>query len=176
MTKSGSLKRTSLVLAILILSILFWFLLPQSDDGGAFDRGSLVDMTEQRLRSVAVLPFQDLSQELADGSVADGVTLDLVTGLSKIHAIRVPASTSSFAFKGRYQNVSEIGKQLKVDTVLEGSVRIIENRARVTAQLLLVEDGYQIWSESYDVQFTDVLDLQDQVTAKILDSVRLHLI
>lgn len=131
---------------------------------------------EARLRSVAVLPFQNLSQNSEHEPVADGIALDLVNGLSKIHELRVAASTSSFAFKNQYQDVGVIGRHLRVDTVLEGSVRIVDDTARITAQLLLVEDGYQLWSERYDVQFSNVLDLQDQVTAEILDSVRLHLI
>ena len=131
---------------------------------------------EARLRSIAVLPFNNLNQDPAFDSVSDGIALDLVNGLSKIHDIRVAAATSSFAFKNQYSNVSEIGRKLKVDTVLEGSVRIIDDVARITVQLLLVEDGYQIWSESYDRPFSNVLELQDSVVAEVLNSVRLHLI
>ena len=140
------------------------------------DRSQSPVLPESRLRSIAVLPFQNLNQDPVFDQISDGIALDLVNGLSKIHAIRVAAATSSFAFKNQYSDVSAIGKKLKVDTVLEGSVRIIDDIARINVQLLLVEDGYQLWSESYDRPFTDVLALQDDVAALILNSVRLHLI
>lgn len=133
-------------------------------------------LPEARLRSIAVLPFQNLNQDPLYSQISDGIALDLVNGLSKIHDIRVAAATSSFAFKNQYSDVSDIGRKLKVDTVLEGSVRVVDDMARINVQLLLVEDGYQLWSEKYDRPFTDVLALQDDVSARVLNSVRLHLI
>jgi len=146
-------------------------------DGGVPGGVSSADvLPEARLRSIAVLPFQNLNQDPVYDQISDGIALDLVNGLSKIHDIRVAAATSSFAFRNQYSDVSDIGRKLKVDTVLEGSVRIIEDVARINVQLLLVEDGYQLWSEKYDRPFSDVLALQDEVSALVLNSVRLHLI
>ncbi len=176
-TSKAKPKRRFALLSVGLLAIpgLIWLALWLQQDVGQTSDGPLKALPEARLRSVAVLPFQNLSDEQSE-SIADGISLDLVAGLSKIHDIRVAAGTSSFAFKGQQLDVSAIGKKLKVDTVLEGSFRMVDGTARVTAQLLLVKDGYQLWSERYDVPFTNALALQDEVTANILNSVRLHLI
>ncbi len=168
-------RNKALILGIAFIPFIIWLAFWLQEEVGQTSAGNLKPAPEARLRSVAVLPFKNLNDESSE-SIADGIALDLVTGLSQIHDIRVAASTSSFAFKDQSLDVGNIGRQLRVGTVLEGSFRIVDGVARVTAQLLLVEDGYQLWSERYDVPFTNALQLQDQVTARILDSVRLHLI
>jgi TolB-like protein len=169
--------RIFLGLGVVLVPVLFWctiWLQSVFDDQPA--ALAAPQKQQARLRSVAVLPFQNLSQNPNHEAIADGIALDLVNGLAKIHELRVASGTSSFAFKDQYQDVTEIGRHLRVDTVLEGSIRVVDDTARVTAQLSLVEDGYQLWSERYDLTFSNVLQLQDDVTAEILDSVRLHLI
>lgn len=172
--RSRSKRPVLLALGLILIPVVVWIAIWLQQDVGQTSVGNLKPLPEARLRSVAVLPFKNLSDKTE--SIADGISLDLVTGLSKIHDIRVAASTSSFAFKEQALDVGDIGRKLRVDTVLEGSFRVVDGTARVNAQLLLVEDGYQLWSERYDLPFTNALAVQDQVTSQILDSVRLHLI
>ncbi len=165
-------------------------LLPTEDFGNQYSASETRTEAQSRLRSVAVLPFTNLIDDKANEQFADGLSTDLLTGLSQINNLRVAPGSSSFAFKGQFSDIGEIGRKLKVDTVLEGSVRVVNNKVRVTAQLLLVEDGYQLWSESFDRDFenhlartdavpgqaNEVFALQDEITRHILSAIRLHLI
>ena len=107
-----------------------------------------------------MLPFVDLSPERDQEYFSDGLTEELITSLSQVPGLRVAARTSSFQFKGRDADVHEIGRKLDVGAVLEGSVRKSGDRLRVSAQLINVADGYQLWSESYDRQLADVFAVQ----------------
>ncbi|MDX1403929.1 MAG: hypothetical protein R3192_05305, partial [Woeseiaceae bacterium] len=110
-------------------------------------------------QSIAVLPFVNMSDD--DDYFADGLSEELLNLLAKIPDLKVAGRTSSFAFKGRNEDLREIGEALDVSKVLEGSVRRSGNRLRVTAQLVNVEDGYHLWSETYDRQMADIFDIQD---------------
>lgn len=101
-------------------------------------------------KSIAVLPFLDLSPEKDQEYFCDGMTEELISQLARIDGLRVVARTSAFQFKGKPQDVRQVGKQLNVTTVLEGSVRKAGGHLRITAQLIGVSDGYHLWSESYD--------------------------
>lgn len=118
-------------------------------------------------RSLAVLPFANLSPDPGDDYFSDGMTEEIITALSGVQALRVAARTSSFAFKGRNADVRVIGRELNVATVLEGSVRRVGRRLRVTAQLIDVGDGYHIWSARYDRDAEDVFAIQDEIANKI---------
>jgi adenylate cyclase len=106
---------------------------------------------------------------------ADGMAEELLNALVKVTALRVASRTSSFAFKGRNEDIGEIGRRLKVETVLEGSVRRAGNRIRITAQLIEVGEGYHLWSERYDRELADVFAIQDEITASIVDQLRVVL-
>jgi TolB-like protein/Tfp pilus assembly protein PilF len=97
---------------------------------------------------------------------------EIINALTKIKALRVASRTSSFAFKGKNEDIGEIGQKLKVSTVLEGSVRKMGNRLRITAQLVNVADGFHVWSERYDRDMQDVFTLQDEITARVIDALR----
>ena len=126
-------------------------------------------------KSVAVLPFADMSPELDQGYFTDGMAEEIINALSKVQALRVASRTSSFAYKGKNEDISEIGKKLKVSTVLEGSVRKMGNRLRISAQLVNVADGYQLWSERYDREMEDVFAIQDDISQAIVKALRLIL-
>lgn len=124
-------------------------------------------------QSIAVLPFVNMSDD-AD-HFADGLSEALLNLLAKMPELKVAARTSSFAFKGRNEDLREIGDVLGVKTVLEGSVQRSGERLRVTAQLINVDDGFHVWSESYDRRMADIFDIQDEVAGAITDALKLHL-
>ena len=126
-------------------------------------------------KSVAVLPFADMSADSDQAYFTDGMAEEIINALSKIQALRVASRTSSFAFKGRNEDIGEIGKKLKVSTVLEGSVRKMGNKLRITAQLVNVADGYHLWSERYDREMEDVFAIQDDISQAIAKALRVIL-
>jgi TolB-like protein/Tfp pilus assembly protein PilF len=126
-------------------------------------------------KSVAVLPFADMSADADNGYFTDGMAEEIINALTKIQALRVASRTSSFAFKGKNEDIGEIGKKLKVSTVLEGSVRKMGNRLRITAQLVNVADGYHLWSERYDREMEDVFEIQDDISQAIVNALRVIL-
>ncbi|HKV73299.1 MAG TPA: protein kinase [Gemmatimonadales bacterium] len=125
--------------------------------------------------STAVLPFVDLSPEKDQQYFSDGLTEELTTALSQVAGLRVAARTSAFQFKGENPDVHEVGRRLDVGTVLEGSVRKSGNRLRVSAQLIDVKDGYQLWSESYDRDLADIFAVQEEVARAIVSALQLKL-
>jgi transcriptional activator of cad operon len=119
-------------------------------------------------KSVAVLPFLDLTtQEMNEEYFADGMTEELIDKLSKIPGLRVPPPTSSFYFKGKQMKVTEIAKSLGVAYVLDGSVRKSDATLRVAARLIRADDGYVIWSETYDRPLANKLMVQDDIASEV---------
>ncbi len=117
--------------------------------------------------SIAVLPFTDLTADMDQGYFADGISEEILNLLAQVDGLQVAARTSSFAFREPDANIREIGRLLNVRTVLEGSVRTSGNRVRLTAQLINVEDGFHIWSQSYDREMSDIFEIQDEVASEI---------
>ena len=117
--------------------------------------------------SIAVLPFANMSGEADSEIFSDGIAEELTTALSKLDGLHVVARASAFAFKGRHEDAREIGRQLGVATVLEGSVRRAQQRVRVTAELVNVADGYRLWAERYDRKVDDVFAIQDEIAGAI---------
>ncbi|HEY8010059.1 MAG TPA: protein kinase [Rudaea sp.] len=126
-------------------------------------------------KSVAVLPFANMSNDPDNEYFTDGMAEEIINALSKIQALRVASRTGSFAFKGRSEDIGEIGRKLKVSTVLEGSVRKMGNKLRITAQLVNVADGYHLWSERYDRDAEDVFAIQDDISQAIVKALRVIL-
>ena len=120
---------------------------------------------EQAPQTIAVLPFVDMSAEGDNEYFSDGLTEELLNILAKIRELRVAGRTSSFAFKGKDEDLRSIGEKLSVATILEGSVRKDDkrNRVRITAQLINVEDGYHLWSETYDRDLDDIFAIQAEI-------------
>ena len=125
--------------------------------------------------SIAVLPFQNMSGDTEQEYFADGITEDLITDLSKISGLFVIARNSSFVYKGRSVKVQEIGRDLGVRFVLEGSVRKAGNRVRITAQLIDAGSGGHLWAERFDRDLTDIFSTQDEVVEKIVGALAITL-
>jgi len=126
--------------------------------------------------SVAVLPFVDMSPQKDQEYFCDGMTEELINRLSNIKELKVPARTSAFFFKGKAQDIQEVGQKLKVNTVLEGSVRRAGNELRVTAQLINIADGYHLWSQTYDRELRDIFALQDEISLQIINKLKIELL
>ena len=139
------------------------------------DTATVPHETVSAAKSVAVLPFANMSADPENEYFTDGMAEELINALSKIQALRVASRTSSFAFKGKNEDISEIGRKLKVSTVLEGSVRKMGNRLRIAAQLINVADGYQLWSERFDRDVEDVFAIQDEISQAIFNALRVIL-
>ncbi|HEX4963530.1 MAG TPA: protein kinase [Thermoanaerobaculia bacterium] len=125
--------------------------------------------------SIAVLPFRNLSPDREAEYFSDGITEEILNALARIPDLRVAARTSSFAFKGRDEDIRNIGRQLNAQVVLEGSVRQAGDRIRVTAQLIGVADGYHLWSERYDRKMDDVFAVQDEIARSIAETLEVCL-
>ena len=126
-------------------------------------------------KSIAVLPFNDLSQEKDHAYFGEGIAEELLGALAKVDGLRVAARRSSFWFKDREAGLAEIAAKLNVDHVLEGSVRRDGNRVRVTAELIDACDGFTIWSETYEREMRGIFALQDEITRSIVDTLKLKL-
>ncbi|MEZ5967508.1 MAG: hypothetical protein R3C00_00375 [Hyphomonas sp.] len=125
--------------------------------------------------SVAVLPFIDLSPAGDQEYFSDGISEEILNVLVRIPKLKVAGRTSSFSFKGKNEDLREIGSQLGVDHVLEGSVRKSGTKLRITAQLIRSSDGFHMWSETYDRELTDVFDIQDDIAKSVADELALSL-
>ncbi|MCH7820171.1 MAG: hypothetical protein IIB40_11545 [Candidatus Marinimicrobia bacterium] len=125
--------------------------------------------------SIAVLPFVNISSDPENEYFGDGLAEEIINALTKIQDLRVASRTSSFAFKGVKEDIRVIGEKLNVETVLEGSVRKQGNQLRMTAQLIKVEDGYHIWSETYDRELQNIFAIQDEITDNIIKSLKVFL-
>lgn len=127
-------------------------------------------------KSIAVLPFADLSPDRDQEYFCDGLAEELINSLSHIQALRVAARTSAFSFKGKDLDIREIGERLNVQAILEGSVRKAGERLRIIAQLVSVADGYHLWSEKYDRGMEDIFAVQDEISLEIVDKLKLKLV
>ena len=127
-------------------------------------------------KSVAVLPFVDMSEKKDQEYFSDGMSEELIDMLTRIPDLRVPARTSSFYFKGKLATIAEIGKALGVAHVLEGSVRKSGKTLRVTAQLIRMDNGYHMWSQTYDRNVTDVFKVQDEIATAVVEALKTQLL
>lgn len=141
---------------------------------GVFEESTTRQVVEQEQRefsapenSIAVLPFADLSENSDQAHFSDGIAEEILNLLARVEGLHVAARTSSFGFRGSQADMRDIGQALNVGTILEGSVRTAGNRIRLTAQLINVEDGYHIWSQSYDRELDDIFAIQDEVASNI---------
>jgi serine/threonine protein kinase len=126
-------------------------------------------------KSIAVLPFLDLSETKDQEYFCDGISEEILEALAKVDGLRVVARTSSFSFKGKSVNAREVGEKLNVANVLEGSLRREGDRVRVTAELINARSGFHLWTETYDRKLEDVFALQDEITRAIVDALKIKL-
>ncbi len=169
-TVTFSLKKflipVSVVTALVIAAAIIWQLIP---------KGETVP-TPLDKPSIAVLPFEDLSEKKDQSYFCDGLADELINRLTNIEKLRVPARTSAFSFKGKELGIQEIGKRLNVEMVLEGSLRKAGNKLRITVQLVNVADGFPLWSEKYERDEADIFLLQDEISLAIVDKLKVKLL
>ena len=125
--------------------------------------------------SIAVLPFVDMSQDRSQEAFCDGLTEELLISLSRVEQLKVVARTSAFSFRGRAEDVREIGRKLGVSHILEGSVRRTGDRVRITAQLVNSADGFHQWSDTFDRPFTDIIQVQGEIARAVVSALRIEL-
>lgn len=123
-------------------------------------------------KSIAVLPFVNISNTIDNDYFCDGISEEIINALTKIKGLKVTARTSSFAFKNKNIDIRHIGNQLGVATVLEGSIRIFNKRIRINAQLIRTNDGFQVWSQNFDRKLEDIFELQDEISLIIAEQIR----
>lgn len=134
--------------------------------------GELKSDKAKSAKTIAVLPFINMSADTENEYFSDGITEEILNALVRVDGLRVTSRTSSFALKGSNLDVKEIGKQLNVNTILEGSVRKAGSRVRITAQLINTSDDFHIWSEVYDRNLEDIFEVQDEISNKIANTLR----
>ncbi len=162
-----------------------WWVIGRGDDPGARSatdsQGSTVAAAaapgamSADENSIAVLPFVNMSGDAENEYFSDGLSEELINALVMVDGLKVAARTSAFAFRGQERDVREIGTELGVEHVLEGSVRKAGNRVRITAQLIHAEDGFHLWSETYDRQLDDIFAVQEEIAAAISEQLELTL-
>ena len=127
-------------------------------------------------KSVAVLPFANMSSDAENEYFCDGIAEEISSALSKVGQLKVAGRTSAFSFKGKTGDLREIGRTLNVGSVLEGSVRKAGSRLRITVQLVKVSDGYHLWSQRYDRQMEDIFDIQDEIALAVVEALKVTLL
>jgi adenylate cyclase len=139
------------------------------------NRNELRGKTIQPVNTLAVLPFVNLSNDADNEYFSDGITEELLNALTAVEGLRVTSRTSSFALKGRNEDIRDIAAKLNVEKIVEGSVRKSGNRVRITAQLINAVDGFHIWSETYDRDLIDIFPVQDEISKIIANKLRANL-
>jgi TolB-like protein len=175
------LNYTIIALLVLALGYFAWdkFVI---QPGSTASEPGVADTTEvapaEETHSIAVLPFVNMSEDAANEYFSDGLSEEVLNILAKIKEMRVAGRTSSFAFKGKNDDLRTIGEKLNVQSILEGSVRKDEarNRVRITAQLVNVKDGYHLWSETYDRDLDDIFAIQEEIARKVADALKVTLL
>jgi TolB-like protein/Tfp pilus assembly protein PilF len=136
----------------------------------------LKDVFSSPERSIAVLPFVNISADPENDYFCDGLAEELLNALTKIDGLKVAARTSAFSFKGSHESIASICQQLGVNCALEGSVRKSGDRLRITVQMVNPSDGYHLWSERYDRKMRDIFEIQDEITLAVIDALKVKLL
>ena len=167
--------RLNITIVVLLVAALGLFAWESFVDGDSVQAPSSASTAQAGERSIAVLPFADMSAEGDQAYFGDGIAEELLNVLAQVDGLKVAARTSSFKFRGDDHDIGEIGEALNVATVLEGSVRKVGNQVRITAQLIDVAAGYHLWSETYDRELDNILAVQDDIAESIADALKLEL-
>ncbi len=139
------------------------------------ERSELKGKQKKQTKTIAVLPFVNMSPSQDNEYFSDGMTEEIINALAKINSLKVTSRTSSFFFKNKNIPIQEIGASLNVSTILEGSIRLAGNRMRITAQLIDVHDDFHFWSETFDRSMEDIFAVQDEISLLIADKLREHI-
>jgi adenylate cyclase len=131
-------------------------------------------VTQLNNKTIAVLPFVNMSSSADNEFFSDGITEEIINALAKIGSLKVTSRTSSFFFKGKNLPISEIGNKLNVSTIIEGSVRLAGNSVRITAQLIQVKEDFHFWSETWDRKLENIFEIQDEISLLIAEKLREH--
>jgi len=164
---------------IAVLSVAVFFLLVERI---FFAKSSILESSGQTAQlenaSIAVLPFVNMSDDEGNEYFSDGLSEELLNGLAKLENIQLAGRTSSFQFKGSNPDLRDVGEQLGVQHILEGSVRKSGDRLRITAQLIQADNGFHLWSETYDRELTasDIFDIQEEITRKVVTELKVRLL
>ncbi len=161
------------LLLLLIIGIGWWWTTQSRRASPSPAAPSAMHSADQK--SIAVLPFVDMSQAKDQEYFCDGISEEILDALAKVDGLRVVARTSSFSFKGKNADVGEVANKLNVENVLEGSLRREGNRIRITAQLINARDGFHIWSETFERELQGVFEVQDEITRAIVDTLKIKL-
>ncbi|HEU5138129.1 MAG TPA: winged helix-turn-helix domain-containing protein [Steroidobacteraceae bacterium] len=152
------------VVALAVIGLIAWLSWPRADAPGS---DAALSAGVPAPRTIAVLPFTDLSPDRDMEYFADGIAEEMMNSLGKVESLRVVGRQSAFAFKGTNEDARSIGKKLGVDSILEGSVRKAGDRIRISARLVRTRDGFTLWSQTYDRKLDDVLDIQSAIASEV---------
>ena len=162
-------------LSILSLLLLYWQFINIPNTQMGKEKSEIMESANSSERSIAVLPFTNMSSDKEQDYFCDGITEDIINDLTRLENLHVVARTSSFAFRDKNQDIREIGLKLGVQTIADGSVRKIGNSLRITAQLINVSNGYHIWSKRYDRELKDVFAIQNEIAENIAQALEVNL-
>ena len=165
---------TVVIILLAITAIIFWRGGEEEQVPAELTKAEDTQI-ERTIPSVAILAFADMSPEGDQEWFCDGIADEIIHKLAMLKGLKVPARTSAFRFKGEKVDIQEIGKQLNVKAVLEGSVRKVGGQLRITAQLSNVEDGFHIWSQEYNRKLEDVFDIQEEIALAVVRELRVEL-
>ena len=177
-TRETGRKLDFVIIGVLLVALGYFavdkfYLVPAQH---AEQQAAAKDDAGEATKSIAVLPFVNMSEDVSNEYFSDGISEEILNAIAKVPELQVAGRTSSFAFKGENQDLREIGKTLGVDHILEGSVRKAGAKVRITAQLIRVDNGFHLWSDSYDRQLDDVFAIQDEIANAILAQLKAHLV
>jgi TolB-like protein/cytochrome c-type biogenesis protein CcmH/NrfG len=179
-------KLDRMIIVVLLLALGYFaydkfVLSPSSDEGtkvqtAAAPAPAAPPVAAEPDNSIAVLPFVNISDDAGNEYFSDGLSEELLNLLAKIPELRVAARTSSFSFKGQQLEIPEIAARLRVAHILEGSVRKAGNQVRITAQLIKADDGFHLWSETYDRTLDNIFVMQDEIAAAVVGALKISLL
>ncbi|MFK8052998.1 MAG: hypothetical protein AB8F65_08470 [Woeseiaceae bacterium] len=169
-TPNTGKKLNAIIIATLLVAVGFLLV-----DKFVLQRQDAQTVLSTAPKSIAVLPFVNMSSDPEQEYFSDGITEEILNALAKVRQLKVAGRTSSFAFKGKLEDLRQIGESLGVDHVLEGSVRKAAGQVRVTVQLIKVDDGFHLWSEVYDGSLSNIFDLQENISRQVADELKLVL-
>jgi TolB-like protein/Flp pilus assembly protein TadD len=188
-TRKTSRKLDRLIITLLVVALGYFafdkFVLDPGRDAKIAEAAeqagaqkALMDATKPSIsnHSIAVLPFINMSDDSSNEYFSDGLSEELLNLLAKVRQLQVAARTSSFSMKGKNLHISDIGEILKVAHVLEGSVRKEGNQVRITAQLIHADDGYHLWSETYDRSLDDIFAIQDEIANEVVQKLKISIL
>ena len=168
-------KLNKVIIGSLVIAVVLLLVDRQFDNTETAPQETVAAISDTE-KSIAVLPFVNMSSDAEQEFFSDGITEEILNSLASEKSLKVAGRTSSFAFKGQNDDLRRIGDALGVDHILEGSVRKVGSQVRITAQLVQVDDGFHLWSETYDRELTDVFAIQDEIANEILKQLRSQLL